>query len=553
MKTPNTHLLSALAAILSITSLGAQTWTGGTDSLWTQSNNWNPAGVPGGNATLVFDSVANQTVNLAGATRTVTLATFNSGDSYILNNGTLDFTAAGSGFPGNTVLQQNGTGNIVFNSNVSFSGISSGGNRVRISGVAGSGEIEFAGQISRDNSANLLISDATVRLTGNTTKNLAAGTITIGAGVAGPGSKLIVNMGNQTAQNGSLGSGIIQLAGGTLEFAGLGATINNVILVSSGSPNDTIKSAGALTLNGNVATSGSRTLTLDAGANSITIGGNVTANEIDAATSVFTLETLSNTTVNGAVQNNGARILALTKTGAATLTLNGSNTHTGKTTVSAGTLLLNGTHIESSAVTGQGYGTSGNGHYLVSNGTTFGGTGRISGYNNEASSNLMYVASNATLAPGGGDIGTFTLDGKNITGSNARVLKMISGAMFAFDLNGNISDEMHFWNYKTGALLLDNNAINLTLDDAVANGDYTATLFRFFGDDGMTLTDSTILSGLTLGTLDARITNAVLHYNGETISLGYTVVPEPHTALLFLLGAGALLFRLRRRGLQSQA
>jgi len=551
MKTPNTHLLSALAAILSITSLGAQTWTGGTDSLWTQSNNWNPAGVPGGNATLVFDSVANQTVDLASATRTVTLATFDSADSYILNNGTLDFTANGSAFPGTTVLQQNGTGNIVFNSNVSFSGISSGGNRVTISGVAGSGEIEFAGQVSRDNSANLLINGATVRLTGNTTKNLAAGTITIGANTASPASKLIVNMGNQTAQNGSLGTGIIQLTGGTLEFAGLGATISNVILV--GSANGTIKSAGALTLNGNVTTSASRTLTLDAGANSITIAGNVTANENTAATSTFTLETLSDTTVNGAVQDNAARILALTKTGSATLALDGSNTYTGKTTVSAGTLLLNGTHIESSAVTGQGYGNSSNGHYLVSNGTTFGGIGRISGYNSEANSNLMYVASNATLAPGGGDIGTFTLDGKNLTGANARVLKMISGAMFAFDLDGNISDEMHFWNYQTGALLLDNNAINFSLDDAVANGDYTATLFRFFGDDGITLTDSTILSGLTLGTLDARITNAVLHYNGETISLGYTVVPEPHTALLFLLGAGALLFRARRRGLQSQA
>lgn len=538
-------MLTALAAILSITSLGAQTWTGGTDSLWTQGDNWNPAGVPGGNATLLFDSAANQTVDLANATHTVTLATFDSSDQYTLNNGTLDFTAAGSSGAGTIVLQQNGAGKIVFNSDVSFTGSSTGGNRVTISGTSGAGEIEFAGGLSRS-SSNLRILDATVRLTGNTAKNLGPGTISIGLNASSPASTLIVNMGNQTAQNSSLGTGVIQLLNGTLEFAGLGATISNEINVASG--NGAIKSAGALTLNGDVATSASRTLTLDAGANAITIGGNVTAVDTSDATSTFTLETLSNTTVNGAVQNNSLRRLGLTKTGAATLTLNGSNTYTGKTTVTAGTLLINGTHIESSAVTGEGYGTAGNGHFLVNNGTTLGGIGRISGYNSQADSNLLYVASGGILAPGGGDIGTFTLDGKNLTGANAHVLNMRPGAMFAFDLNGNDSDGIHFWNYETGDLLLNNNAINLALDGSVANGDYTATLFRFFGDDGTTLTDSTIFSGLTIGTLDERITSATLNYNGETISLGYTVIPEPHTVMLFLLGAGAVLCLMRRHG-----
>ena len=52
-------------------------------------------------------------------------------------------------------------------------------------------------------------------------------------------------------------------------------------------------------------------------------------------------------TFNGRITNGAAAgaTVSIIKTGSGTLTLNGTNTYTGTTTVQSGTLLVNGTHI----------------------------------------------------------------------------------------------------------------------------------------------------------------------------------------------------------------
>lgn len=244
---------------------------------------------------------------------------------------------------------------------------------------------------------------------------------------------------------------------------------------------------------------------------------------------------------------------SFTKNGNNKLTLGGADTYTGKTTINAGTVLVNRTRIESANVTANGYNSATDGHYLVATGGTLGGTGRIAGFNNQANSNMVYVQSGGTIAPGA-SIGTLTLDGANISAGTARVLNMASGAEFDFELagNGGTPDQIDFWNYATTDFVLNNNILNLSLSGAITPDTYTVDLFRFYSDAGSTAAASAIASGLTLtgATIDPNITGATIIYNTNTISLQYTVIPEPGTYALLVGGLGLLAF-LRRRRRQS--
>lgn len=253
------------------------------------------------------------------------------------------------------------------------------------------------------------------------------------------------------------------------------------------------------------------------------------------------------TTFSGLVENGAFGITAITKSGSTTQILGGNNTYTGQTQVGGGTLLVNGNHVDSASVTGRGYASLTDGHYLVANGATLGGTGRIAGNNSQASSNMVYVQSGGILAPGQG-IGTLTLDGGGISGSGSRVLNMASGAVFDFQLSGLGSnpDRIDFWNFAGGDLLLNSNTLNLSLADVPGAGTYTVDLIRFFSDSGTTLTASGIASGLALGTLGTGIESASIIYGTNAISLQYTTIPEPSTYFM-LLGGLALLAVLRHQ------
>jgi fibronectin-binding autotransporter adhesin len=300
--------------------------------------------------------------------------------------------------------------------------------------------------------------------------------------------------------------------------------------------------------------SGTRTIKSLAGSGTVT---NFAANNA-AVASTLAIDGgvgTDRTEFSGTIQNAHAlafatSTVAVTKTGSTTQVLSGNNTYTGQTQVNGGALFVNGTHIEASVVGNTaGYNNANNGHYLVANGATLGGSGRIAGFNSSTTSNMILVQSGGFLAPGGDNaLGTFVLDGGNITGTSGRVLNMASGAKFDFTISGSggVSDQLAFWNFVAGDVVLNSNAIDLSLSGPQAAGTYTVSLFEFFSDAGSTSVSSGIVSGLTIGTLGAGIDSASLEYNGSSIDLTYTVstIPEPASAaallgLVALCGVGA--------------
>ncbi len=217
------------------------------------------------------------------------------------------------------------------------------------------------------------------------------------------------------------------------------------------------------------------------------------------------------------------RTLDVVKRGAGTLiltTATANNTYKGDTIVEAGTLLMNGTHISPSNGT----------EYIVKGGATLSGTGLI-----RILSGVM-IEGEGRLAPGAG-AGTFTLDTD---------LTLASTSVLAYELDGTDT--------TTGAGVNDliDGVNNLSLDgilevDAlnsfagVGLGD-TWTLIRYDGsltDNGLSISAGShaLLSGGKTFELDTSVANEIR----------LTVVPEPGSLGMILLGVGAMGWRRFRR------
>lgn len=264
------------------------------------------------------------------------------------------------------------------------------------------------------------------------------------------------------------------------------------------------------------------------------------------------------------------------KTGANDLKFGGSaaNTYTGTTYVNGGSLTL-GKSASVTSVAGNAVVRTGGTLVLgaseqiantatvtVENGAYFNTTGynetiaNLSGggvvlANNASASNVTATVTGAVTI-GDGGIGTMINNRFNSSTGLSR-FQMNSGAVFNFELSasGGTSDEMDFYNYGAGEFLLNTNAINLTLSGTQAPGTYTVSLFKFYSDNGVTLTSSGIASGsLSIGTVGSGFDGTpTLNYNsgGNSIDLTYTVVPEPSTWALLAFSLTAMVVLRRRR------
>jgi fibronectin-binding autotransporter adhesin len=303
--------------------------------------------------------------------------------------------------------------------------------------------------------------------------------ITLGTGggafVAGFNQPLTVN----SVISGSAGNTITILGNnGTVFFTADNTYLGNTILgpvTASGTARLTI---------GNGGISGSL------GAGNVTNDGQLTFNRSDAHS------------YNGDISGTGTLI----KQGAGTLTLGGTSTYTGTTTISAGTLLING--------------SLGNTTVSIADAARLGGSdGSITG-------SVTTAAAGSIIAPGNSP-GTLTLGALNVT----------AGATFEYELGTN-SDLLEITGALTGGGTLTFNFFD--------SGDIAAltpyTLFTFGSQTGLDYADLVANTFPGNFILDTNFGTGGWQINSGNLQVQF--IPEPSSALLAPLG---LLLAARRR------
>ena len=415
---------------------GAGTLTLSGVNTYTSATTINAGTLKAGVATQAFGVNTVMTLaNAAGATLDIT--------GFASTVGSL----AGGGATGGTVVLGAATlttGGL--NSSTTYAGTISGTGGLT---KTGSGTMTLAGTLANTNTGRTTIADGTMVLQKTAGVAAIAGDITIGDGIGADvltlaASNQIADTSVITFTSGGAGNsakfelnGYLETVGG-IQTSGVGtaAVIQNVESSPPAGPNSpavlTVANSADFAYDGlirdfggllGLAKSGSGTLTLRCGfgAHDLTYTGattiaagrlllddlsafNSAISNSSAATDALTfVQNTRNQTYALGLSGTGA----LTKTGAATLTLSGTDAATGATTVSAGTLLVTGSTAAGSAVT-------------VAPGTTLGGSGTVAG--------PISVGASATLTPGTGGTTIATL----ATGA----LTMDAAATFSVDLDG---------------------------------------------------------------------------------------------------------------------
>jgi len=472
-------------------------------------------------------------LTLAGATPTITVNAL--GANKIDRSATIGAEIAGSGG-----FTKAGVGMLILTASNSYSGpttVSGGGilyftnsgalgstngattvqagNQLRLSGgitvaepLTISGSVADAmgrGALRSHSGSNVWTGPITVAGASETWINAAGGSITLTGGITSTNAGLRLDQGTflvtgNPIKLGTGGLGVNSSArlavasntfstlridwGGNLRTEVAGALPTNVsLIIGAGGPSGA--GAGTLNLSGYDTTIGRLA---DGGTN---YAGEVINNATNLTAATLTINQSLNSTFRGRLLNN----LGLTKGGEGTLTLGGSNTYSGATTVSGGILLVNGSHV-------------GGGQYTVESAATLGGTGMIS--------SALASLTGGIVAPGN-SIGTLTFNG------NA-------------DLDGTLQIELDSSGFGSSDLLVVTGSLDIT--------SATVDFFLLAGapdDDAYVFATYGTLLGSAFGVIQNLPDGYGIDYNylgGNSIAL---VIPEPSTFLLLGLGALALL------------
>ncbi len=258
-------------------------------------------------------------------------------------------------------------------------------------------------------------------------------------------------------------------------------------------------------------------------------GSGTVASQSNAVNRSLTVTQTVDATFSGSITpNTSTGVFNITKAGLAALTLSGSNSYDGTTTVSAGTLLVTGSH-------------TGGGAYTVQSGGTFGGNGTVTTAGNAG----FTLQTGGKLAPGTSagtlklDLGTGSLNisnGVSLTSSKALVFEL--GAVGGSDM-----------------IQLTNAASVLTIGSALLEfDDFDFSALAGFGAGIYTLFDTgSTISGTLGSNLSGTINghDAVISFSGDGQDIILTVsVPEPGAISLTFAGLLSLVFLRRRASLR---
>jgi len=392
------------------------------------------------------------TVDLGGASRTLTVASATTLQGVVSNGG---LVKAGIG---TLTLEGN-------NTHGSGTTVSAGKLRVGGNTALGTGTLTLSGgSISASSGTARSLANAVV-LTANATFGDAVdnGALTFSGTVDLGGAVRSLTLASNATLSGVISNGgLTKLGNGTLTLSGAGGTYGLGTTVSAGTlalgASNVLADAGSVTVDGG---------TLSLGANSDTVGvfsltsGSITGSGTLSASS-FAFEHASSVSVAAGLGGSAA----LTKSGSGNLTLSGTSTYTGGTTVSAGTLTLG--HATNTLANAGAVTVSGGTLAVGSNADTIGalsisagditGSGTLTA-SSVSATNASAAAISAVLAGTGTALtksgnGTLTLTGSNThTGAttvNAGTLQIGTGST-AGDI-GTVSTA-NFVTVATGATL----------------------------------------------------------------------------------------------------
>lgn len=506
----------------------------------------------GAEALTLSGTLGNTSATAATLSGAVTLA----GNSTV--NGTGNTTLSG-GVGGAFALTKNDAGSLTLSGTNTYTGIT----------TVNGGALDFGSTGSLANNANFLIRGATASVGTGASLNTGTGQIKVGdlaavtatlnqtGGTIATTNTIFVadaattTIGNVNLSGGSLSTtGILLVATrgtGTVNISGTAAVSANRLWfghnsVSGATTNGTVNlNGGTLTVGGieKPGAIGTSTFNFNGGtlkasqSNAFFLAGNngstgsaaiTRANVRDGGAKIDTNGfnvTIGQALVHSNIGGDNATDGGLTKSGAGTLTLTGTNSYTDATAVNAGTLLING---NSSTVIGTA---------TVASGATFGGTHSYGG--------AVTVA--GTLAPGASieslTTGTVTFnDGATYdwemadTTSTGADLLAINGDL---NLNGTVTlqvTDSGTWNLGDKLTLIS------------YTGSWNGGLFTL---DGNELVDNSTFSFSSLDWLiDYDDTIEGSNYDSEAAGsfVTITAVPEPSVALLGALGV-MLIFRRR--------
>jgi autotransporter-associated beta strand protein len=372
------------------------------------------------------------------------------------------------------------------------------GNSGNTNGIFGTGTVTMGGgSILLGSTSSTTFNNAIVVNTGTSFMRFRASHFFNPASMSGTGT---LELGHTSSTANTVSSSDFKNFSGTIRVVQNGTAANN-LRMSSGYVETSLQNA-VLDLqtntNFNHQAGTNNTITTHIGTLAGVSGSFVGGSGAGSGTFVFSVGSRNEDSVFSGVIGNGGTKSGLTKVGSGKLTLDGTSTYTGTTTVSAGTLLVNG--------------ALGNTAVNVTGGT-LGGTGTIGG--------AVTVSSGAFLAPGASieslEVASAVINGTLVTeydGTGLGTIDLLT---------------------VTGALDITNatvdfNLFGTALDDA-------SYVFATYGS----LIGSSFFSEIDVPT-GYQIDYA---FGGNNIAL--VAVPEPAAAFLGSVGLLALLGRRRRR------